>query len=478
MKLQNQLHEILIDLTLVTTETSLMIGAVVLLILGLITKRSVLLKAVYAVTIVLGIYFSLKIDSVGFYLSDSLFSSGEIISFSSLFLLVGLLVLVFPRENHVTEFYFFILALLIGSIFMMKANSLLLIYLSIELVSFVSYILTGFSFRKEGFEAGIKYLLFGALSSAIMLVGLGFVYGSTGDLYVSSWSSEVFSSLMPQVGLLFILFGIFFKISIFPFHIWTPATYQTAPIDGVTIFSIVPKLSGLILLRRVLMSSGLNYDHWLVSIVLVLGISSIVVGTLGALRQSNARRMISFGSIAHSGFLMAFVVIPDLYYNKEAFWWYAVIYGIMNLGAFYVLDGYERRSILNVQDYSNTKGETWMGSVFTLILVSLVGLPPLAGFTAKLFLFSTLWEVYSSMNSILSIIYLLVAVFATVASLFFYLKIPKTIFLEKSQKTELVIEFSWRWKIIATIFAIVLLMLFFAPKMVMSLQLLLNNAYE
>lgn len=479
MKLQDQLHGILNDLSLVSTETALMLGAIVLLIAGLISKRPVLIKSIFATVIAVALYFNLQISEVGIHVSESLFSSTYILSFASLFLLFGLLMLLFPRDKHTPEFYFLILSMIVGSIFMMKANSLLIIYLSIELVSFVSYILTGFSFKKEGFEASIKYLLFGAVSSAIMLIGLGLIYGTTQTFYISEWSSILFSDLLPQLGFLFLVFGVLFKVSIFPFHIWTPATYQSAPVDAVALFSVVPKIAGFVLLQRIVLASELDFSYWLITTILGLGIATIAIGTLGALRQSNTRRMISFGSIAHSGFLLSLVVTSSNSY-QDAFWWYAAVYGIMNFGAFYLIDRYEAVSVYQNQEYLQSKNETWMGGVFTLILVSLVGLPPLAGFSAKLFLFSSLWEIYLEMEATITLTYLIIAVFATVASLFFYLKIPKNIFLggPESDAEKAPISFSFQSKIIATIFAITLLMLFFVPKLVMNLQLLLNNVHE
>ncbi|MEM6734995.1 MAG: proton-conducting transporter membrane subunit [Bacteroidota bacterium] len=479
MKLRDQLHDILHDLSFIGSETVLVLGAIVLLVTGLITKHRLLLKLIFSITLIFSFYLNIQLVEGGLFLSDSLFMNAEIVSFASLFIIAGLSIVVFPRKKHGAEFYFFILALVVGSIFMMKANSLLIIYLSIELVSFVSYILTSFSFRKEGHEAGIKYLLFGALSSAIMLIGLGLIYGITQSFYISIWTPELFSSLLVQVGVLFLVFGVFFKCAIFPFHMWTPATYQSAPVDAVALFSIVPKLGGLVLLKRVFLNLAFDFSHWLILLVLFFGMATIIVGTFGALRQFNTRRMISFGSIAHSGFLLGLVITPSVEY-KEAFWWYSSAYTLMNLAAFYVINRYEDVSIYTNSQYSLSKKETLMAGGFTLILVSLVGIPPLAGFTAKLFLFTSLWEIFIDTGSKTSLTYLLVSVFATVASLFFYMRIPYYAFLHKnnSSNSELSIVFSQRSKIIATIFAILLLVLFFTPKLIMSLQSLLNNVHE
>ena len=480
MKIKDQLHGILNDLSAASTESTLLAGTFLLLIVGLMTKRVMVIKAVFALVLLLGIVVNLQISEEGYYLSSSLFLNQEILSFTSLLLIFGLMILIFPRKRHTPEFYFFTISILVGSTFLMKANSLLMVYLSVELISFVSYILTGFTFTKEGFEAGIKYLLFGAVSSAVMLVGLGLTYGTTGTFFISEWSALLINQPLAELGFVFVMMGLFFKVSIFPFHGWTPATYQAAPVDSVALFSIVPKLAGLVLLRRIYNSLNFAFDHWLIYGVLILGLLTILVGTLGALKQANTRRMVSFGSIAHSGFLLGFVLIPSGMSNEGAFWWYAVVYGLMNFGAFFLIAYFEASSIIRNDEYVRAKNERWVVVMFTLILVSLVGLPPLAGFTAKLFLFTSLWSIYLETGSVFEVLFLAGAILATVASLFFYLRVPKTVFLNgiDQEPDNLAHPFSWKIKIIATIFGITMLMLFFAPELVMSLKSLLTNAHE
>lgn len=477
MNLSEQLSGILNDLQSVWTESALILGAIAILIIGLIKSNDIIIKLLFSTVVIVTLWLNIANQSEGLMMMNSIFITKSSIYFGSLFLLVALLITLFPRDKkHSTEFYFFILAMLCGSFFMMKANSLLIIYLSIELVSFASYILTNFSFKKHGFEAGIKYLLFGAISSAIMLFGLGLIYGATGTFTISNLSELASIELISQVGLVMMLLGIFFKISIVPAHLWVPATYQSAPCDAVAFMSIVPKIAGLILLQRVLGLEALELNHWIFELVLLLGILTIIIGTLGAFRQSNTRRMISFGAIAHSGFLFPFALI-NTSTSSEAFWWYGVVYALMNLAVFYLLDQYERKGAITLAAYGASAKSVLMGTSFTLILVSLVGLPPLAGFTAKFFLFTTLWEHYLSTDSIIVLSYLLVAVLATVGSLFYYFQIPKNIFLTKDQPDQS-INFSLWAKIIATLFSIGLLLLFFAPKLVIVMQQLLNNVHE
>lgn len=478
MNLQDQLNQILQDLSAASAETSLIGGSILLLVVGLIGKKPVIHKIFFFVALATALYFNLGLKESGYFISNSLTITTQIVVFTSLFLLVAAVALIFPRKEHTLEFYFLLLSLIIGASFMIKANSLLLIYLSIELTSFVSYLLTSFSFKKNGHESAIKYLLFGAMSSAIMLVGLGLMYGSTGIFYLADWNVDVFESTLSQVGLMLTIGGILFKISILPFHIWVPATYQEAPTDAVAIMSIVPKLAGIVLLKRVLVEADLVNTHWIIQTVLILGLVTVLVGTAGALRQSNTRRMISFGAIAHSGFLLPFALLVGET-SDEAFWWYAVVYAIMNLSAFYLLDSYEQLGVKRNEEYRKTTSEVIGGIAFSVILISVVGIPPLAGFTAKFFLFSSLWEEYELSQSSTYLIYFLGVVFATVISLFFYLRIPYYTFVSGGTKQATAsIKFLLSTKIVATIFAFTLLLLFFVPKLIVTMHHLLNNIHE
>ncbi|MEP5611515.1 MAG: proton-conducting transporter membrane subunit, partial [Cyclobacteriaceae bacterium] len=176
----------------------------------------------------------------------------------------------------------------------------------------------------------------------------------------------------------------------------------------------------------------------------------------------------------HSGFLLPFALL-DSTTASEAFWWYAVVYAVMNVSIFFLLDEYERRGVFDLKDYTGLGSSNVIsGVVISIVLVSLIGLPPLAGFTAKFFMFGSLWESFELSDEMLYMVYLSVAVFATVISLFFYLRIPYQMFLVKA-KTPLSFEFSLSTKIIATLFSIVLLLLFFVPQILTVMQQLLTS---
>jgi len=473
MNLHEELSEIIVNLGSLKVESTLILGAITLLIVGLLRKSSWLIKSIFGATILLASYFNWQGFAMTEILSGSLSLSTEAHIFAFVLLISCLLILLFKRSSeHATEFYFFILSLLIGSMFMMKANSFLVTFLSIELTSFSAYILTNFAFKKSGFEAGIKYLLFGAISTAIMLFGFGIIYGATGAFFISDFLAIGDGGIAFDTGLVFIIFGLLFKASIVPFHIWVPATYQSAPNDATAILSIVPKLAAFVLLQRIFQTEVV--DGWIMQLCLTLGILTIVFGTFSALRQSNARRMISFGAIAHSGFLLPLALLNSDT-ASEAFWWYAAVYAVMNVAIFFLLDEYEKHSVIELKDYQGLGNANTTASIaISIVLVSLIGLPPLAGFTAKFFMFGLLWEFFTLNGEILYLVYLSIAVFATVISLFFYLRIPYQMFLVKTE-TPLSIEFSLSTKIIVTLFSIVLLLLFFVPQILTVMQQLLTS---
>lgn len=470
MSVGAKLSEIIADLSGVWLESGLMLGAILILIIGLITNNKTVIKVLFLAILSFGFIIISNQQETGVLMLKSIFIDPMVVGYEWVFLMVAALILLFPRKSdHAAEFYFLMLSVVIGALFMVKANNLLMIYLSIELTSFASYILTNFGFKKRSFEAGIKYLMFGAISSAIMLLGLGLIYGTANGFYITDWSAVSFQSLGSQVGFFFTIIGLFFKISIVPAHIWVPATYQEAPTDAVALLSIVPKIAGILLLKRFFESAAFPDTDWVIQVTLLLGILTIVIGTLGAFRQSNVRRMISFGAIAHSGFLLPFALIHSET-SDASLWYYTVTYAIMNVAVFLLLDSYERKKLVEIEAYSQSN-DAWMGVLYTLVLVSLIGLPPLAGFTAKLFLFSMLFEASGLvLNSFMW--YLIVALIATVGSLFFYFQIPRHLFLSKRDDSKS-IHFDFSTKIMVTLFCIVLLLLFFVPQLVLEMQQML-----
>lgn len=437
------------DLGHLQAEITLAIGAILVLVVGLFKVNQTTIKTVTGLALIATF---LHLSGGGHDLFDGFIeSTGLALSTTKIILISVLVLLVFPiGSEQRSSYYFILLIMLLGSIFMMEVQHLLLVYLTIELVSYGSYLLTNFSFQKSAHEAGIKYLLFGGVSSAVMLFGMSILYGTSGGLLLSD---QMVETPYQALGMTMFLAGILFKISSVPFHIWVPNVYQSALADTTAFFSIVPKLAGLVLLHNVL-----NQVGWGQEIVLSLGIITILVGTFGALRQTNVRRLISYGAIAHSGFLMPLVVLDV---DGSLFVWYAAIYALMNLAIFYAVQAIEAKGVFNVEDYEGLGKELPVFGVgFVVILISLIGLPPTAGFTAKWFLFSSLWSDYQTNSNPLILTYLIVAVFATALALIYYLKSPFGMFFKEGSKE---VEISFSKLSIILFFSLLIILLFFVP---------------
>ena len=450
--MRGELFQLLHDIGHLKAEIALAIGAMLVLIVGLFKFPEWIVKLVFGLT--LGITYFYLSDG-GHELFEGAFASSRLaLSFLKILLPATLGLLLFPTsKSQRSSYYFLILSALLGSMLMMQSHHFLLIYLSIELASYSSYALSNFSFKKEAHEASLKYLLFGGVSSAVMLFGISMLYGSSGSLFLSSTEID---SIYKQVGMMMFLGGILFKISLAPFHIWVPNVYQTAAADTVTFFSIVPKLAGLILLTNVL-----GHLQWGGEIILALGILTIVVGTFGAIQQTNVRRLISYGAIAHTGFLLPFVVL-DI--PTDLFIWYATIYAIMNIGIFYMVAQFEKNGVFDRKDYSGLGKKTALAGVaMSVMLIALIGLPPTAGFTAKWFLFGGLWSIYQAGSNSIVLIYLLVTIFATVIALYYYLRVPYHLFLKEGDRK---IDFDLIPKVVSLTIGLILLVLFFMPELI------------
>ena len=336
MSLTNQLFQLYHDISHLGAEISLIIGACLVLVFGLFRVPIFGIKLLVGLVL---IFVLLQVKSSNELLFSGMVESSRLSwSFAKIMLFSSLGLLFFGGQSAQRSSYYFVLMVtVLGAIWMMHARHFVLIYLAVEMVSYGAYLLTNFTFHKKAHEAGIKYLLFGGVCSAIMLFGISMLYGANGSLYLTSIS---FDSGYAKMGALFFTVGILFKVSAVPFHTWVPNVYESAPPDTVAFFAIVPKLSGLLLLNEII-----TVWPWMVTSILVFGLLSIIMGTLGALRQTNIRRLVSYGAIAHTGFLLPFV-LWDI--SEEVFVIYAAIYAIMNLCIFYIIELYEKNGFISL----------------------------------------------------------------------------------------------------------------------------------
>jgi NADH-quinone oxidoreductase subunit N len=343
------------------------------------------------------------------------------------------------------EYYALIVSMVIGMIMMASSADLLMIFLSMELVSFSAYILTGYFKRnRRSAEAALKYLVYGAVSSGLMIYGFSLIYGLTAQTNLIKISAELavhgYDPLVMILASLLILSGFGYKIGAVPFHFWSPDVYEGAPTPITAYLSVASKAAGFALLTRffyIAVPHGvrpfediLGID-WL-ALLLVISIASMVYGNVVALWQKNVKRLLAYSSIAHAGYLLLGILVKDEL-GTQATLFYLLSYFLMNFGAFYVVILIANKTgSENLDDYRGLgKRMPLAGAALTVFLISLVGLPPTLGFIGKLMIFSALLAKGS-----LYIWLALIGVMTSVISLYYYMLIPLNMYLRDSEHPE------------------------------------------
>lgn len=330
-------------------------------------------------------------------------------------------------EDFKGEYYSLLLFMAFALILMASSTNLLMIFMAVEFVSLLSYLLVGF-LRKDAKskEAAIKYLLYGAVASGAMLYGMSLLFGITGSLQLAEIKTLVtgggFNSLA-LVSLIFILVGIGFKISMAPFHMWAPDVYEAAPTPITALLTVGPKAVGFALLIRML-TTGFHYfsAEW-TTLLAFLAMLTMTLGNVIAITQHNIKRLMAFSSVAQAGYILMGLAV----YNKTglaAILLYLAAYAVTNLGAFAVIiaaSGSLKSE--NLRDYAGlAKKSPLLAASLTIFLLSLAGIPPLAGFLGKFYVFAGAVE--GKMVTLL-----IVAVINSAVAVYYYFRIVKAMYL-------------------------------------------------
>jgi len=375
--------------------------------------------------------------------------------------------------DRIGEYYCLMFGMILGMMFMITATDFLLVYLSVELVSLSSYVLAGYLKQsKKSTEASLKYVIYGSVSSGVMLFGISILFGMTGstNLYEISLmlrSVEISQTLLVLTTLM-IFTGIGYKISSVPFHFWTPDVYEGAPTTITAFLSVASKAAGFALLIRVIttvFTQGANAGVWLVipffdwkNFLVFLAIITMTLGNLSALWQDNVKRMLAYSSIAHAGYLLAALAVMTTA-GMGAVLVYLVIYVIMNLGAFLVVILISNKiNSENIDDYNGLGYRMPLYAVcMGIFLVSLTGLPPTAGFIGKLYIFTAL---LTSKMYVLAV----VGVLNSVVSLYYYVRVLKHMFLVKPDDTSVIPnKLSQAIVVLALAIPVILFGIYFTP---------------
>jgi len=347
-----------------------------------------------------------------------------------------------PRGDFFALFTFAILAMTL----MASSTSLLMIYLSIEFLSYMSYLLTGFLREdKKSNEAAMKYFLYGAVTSAVMLYGLSLLYGATGSLNLDqiartfSTTADISLRHLAVISLALILAGFGFKISLVPFHQWAPDAYEGAPTPVTAFLSVGPKAAGFaVLLRLVLTALPAFQESW-VPFLSVIAMVTMTLGNVVALKQTNIKRMLAYSSIAQAGYMLIGLVGFNLSGNSpftgiNGVLIYIAAYLFTNLGAFICVIAIENATgAVEIPEYAGLiKRAPFLAVMLVIFFLSLAGIPPTAGFIGKFFVFGAALR-----QGLLALA--AVAVVNSVISVFYYFNIVRaTFFLEAKDASHIV----------------------------------------
>ncbi len=347
------------------------------------------------------------------------------------------------------EFFTLLLVLSLGMNLMAASRNLLLIYLSLELVSVISFVLAGFKINDaRSSEAALKYVIFGGVASGIMLYGMSWIFGLTASLHLGECAARIAALTAQQgkvpevvfVGTVCMLAGFGYKISAAPFHMWTPDVYEGAPTQVTAFLSVGPKAAGFAVLVRYF-SDALGAGSappgvetpWPV-LAGCLAMATMTIGNLSALGQDNVKRMLAYSSIAHAGYmLLGFSVFSDAGVASIVF--YVVTYCFMNLGAFMVVMAVAEKSDGD-ETLAAFRGLGVRAPVtavaMAVFMVSLTGLPPMVGFVGKFYIFSALITAGGTWNWVIAV----VGVVNSVISLFYYARVLRAMYLDPSDRAE------------------------------------------
>lgn len=420
----------------------ILVGAsVVILVLDFFITRKVRLGWLAVISI-----FAAILIPVPFYPPRELFSGYFILDpFTHFFkmaalLAVGLTLLASLSyekmpENGRGEFYVLLLVSAFLLILMGGANNLLMIFLTIESVSLTSYLLVGLQkFDKRSSESALKYVLFGAVSSAVMLFGMSLLFGATGSIWLAEIASRLAGAGTPVLalgfaGFAFLLVGIGFKISMAPFHMWAPDVYQGAATPVSAFLTVAPKTLGFAVMARVLFvalpQAAAHWNHLLAW----LAILTMTLGNLIAVSQVDVKRLLAYSSVAQAGYILAALSLRTSL-GLDAVLIYLAAYLFTNLGAFFTVLAVERQTGSNRLDAYNglSQKNPFLAAAMTIFMLSLAGIPPLAGFIGKVYIFA------SALDAKAVGLAVVIGLNSAVAA-FYYFKLVKAMYLTPAESS-------------------------------------------
>jgi len=355
-----------------------------------------------------------------------------------------------------SEYVVLLLLSVLGMMLMISAGSLIALYLGLELKSLALYVVAAIDRDNvRSSEAGLKYFVLGSLSSGMLLYGASLIYGFTGSSDFSAIAAVAHgqaggAGVGLTIGLVFLLVGLAFKVSAVPFHMWTPDVYEGAPTPVTAFFAAAPKLAAMALLMRVLLTAFPGIAPQWQQIVVFLSVASMLLGAFAAIGQTNIKRLMAYSSIGHIGYALIGLA-ADSEAGTQSVLVYLAIYLFMTVGAFACILSM-RNKLGPVEDIDSLAGlaktNLPMAFVLAMILFSMAGIPPLAGFFAKFYVFAA--AIKAGLYPLA-----IVGVLASVVAAYYYLRVVKIMFFDEAQQEFVPAEQGTRFvMVIAGLFAL------------------------
>lgn len=350
---------------------------------------------------------------------------------------VGTLIILMQAYNWINseaslirrgEFYIILFTSLLGMYFMISAGNFLMFFIGLETASIPMAVLSAYDkYKYESAEAGAKYILSATFASGLSLYGISLIYGTVGTLYFADLPDGINGSPLQLMAFGFFVVGLFFKISLVPFHLWTADVYQGAPTNVTAYLSVISKGAGAFALMTILYKVFANLIVEWQAICYVVIIITITVANLFAIRQQNLKRFLAFSSISQAGYIMLGIISGSAL-GMTSLVYYILVYMISNLAAFGVVGIIEHRTgKINISDYNGLYATNpRLSFVMMLALFSLAGIPPFAGFFSKFFIFAAAAE-----QGFYVLVF--IALINTIISLYYYLLIVKAMFINKNE---------------------------------------------
>ena len=425
------------DIYYVIPEIFLSLSLMFLLLLGVFKKdgsKIVYNLSLVSLIIIVPLILNVPSDSETLIFNDS-YKIDYLSNFIKILIVVSTLFVLLTSSQYLKlieifnmEYPILILSSILGMMVMVSSNDLIVFYIGLELQSLALYVLA--SFNRDNIlssESGLKYFVLSALSSGLLLYGCSLVYGFSSSTNFSQISFNYEQSIQGVTfGMVFILVGLAFKISAVPFHMWAPDVYQGSPTSVTLFFAILPKIAALTVFIRFLYSPFVNLiDQWQ-SIIIFLSIASMLFGAIAAIGQKNLKRLAAYSSISHMGYVLA-GLSAGTNQGIQSSVLYISIYLVMNLALFscILMLKKDNKYYENIDDLSGlSKNHPLLSFSLLVVLFSLAGIPPLAGFFAKFYVFAAVIEQSMFFLAI-------VGLMSTVVAAFYYLRIIKVIYFDK-----------------------------------------------